>query len=223
MYLDAARTANIEEHIETKTGGCYEKSEVFDTWKNWQPSVISHHGKICCEIAREWITTTDFSELGGESPFTGPRWLKQKFKWGCSVFPIFWCEAVRKKTLDCGALAALTHEIYNARGVKNYRVQMIQKFSLEATNQWTASWAEENTLTPWIKNDLIYHEGGAVVSIDGEIKVWDSSAGWWIESQKNSGYGSLLAIRLSLPFSQSNENLNWGENKIIENLWHKTI
>lgn len=219
MYLDVVSTVEVKEQIETNGNGLYKKSEVFDKWKDWHPSVISHHGKMCCEIAREWITTTDFSELGGGSVFTGQRWLQQKFKWGCSVFPIFWCEAVRRKNLDCGALAAMTHEIYNARGVKNYRVQMVQKFSLDATNQWTANWADENALTPWIENDLIYHEGGAIILDNNEIKIWDSSAGWWIEPQQNKGYGSLLAVCLSLPFSQSNENFNWGKNIITENCW----
>lgn len=218
MYSDAV--SNVKETRIIETNGFYKKRAVYEKWKDWHPSVISHHGEMCCETAREWLTTTDFSELGGRSVLTGPRWLRQKFKWGCSTFPIFWCEAVRRTTLDCGALAAMTHEIFTARGVKNYRAQLIQKFSMDATNQWTANWADENTETPWIENDLIYHEGGAIVLEKNKVKIWDSSAGWWVDSKpRSNGYGAVLAVRLSLPFSKSEAEFVWGNNILRENCW----
>src|SRR5215213_16918 len=138
MYLDGVSNnfINTSMNGSAKTVESPEKKSVFETWKDWHPSQISHHGALCCEIAREWITATDFSELNGDCVFTGPRWLRQKFNWGASSFPIYWCEAVRRKTLDCGALAALAHEIFTARSVRSYRVQLIQKFSSVATNQW---------------------------------------------------------------------------------------
>jgi hypothetical protein len=43
---------------------------------------------MCCEVTREWVTAMDFSELGGADVTTGPRWLRQRFNWGCSTFPI---------------------------------------------------------------------------------------------------------------------------------------
>src|SRR6187551_3598246 len=123
MYLDAVNGTLTETRINTgavKTTRFSGKIPVYEAWKGWQPSHISHHGSLCCEIAREWITSTDYSELNGDYVFTGPRWLRQRFKWGASTFPIYWCEAVRRSTLDCGALAALAHEVFKARGVKCY-------------------------------------------------------------------------------------------------------
>ena len=221
MFLDAVKkvrdTGNvIEVDFPLKT------REVFEKWKDWQPSQISHHGSLCCEIAREWITSTDYSELGGGSILTGPRWLRQKFNWGASGYPIFWCEAVRKETLDCGALAALAHEIFTVRGVKSFRVQLIQKFSKVATAQWSCSWGENgDTEMRWIDNDLIYHEGCAVLVREREIKVWDASAGWWVDPKFGDGYGSLLAIRVTAHDARLARGFDWGNQKIMPNEWQR--
>ena len=225
MYLDAVKTIN------TKTNGngshavepFYKTSEksqpVFDKWKDWHASEISHHGALCCEIAREWLTSTDYSELGGSSPLTGPRWLRQKFKWGASTFPIFWCEAVRKHTLDCGALAALAFEIFKTRGIKSCRVQMVQRFSDVATSQWENSWNLNGEPLAWTNNDLIYHEGCAISLDNDEIKIWDASAGWWVDPNSKDGYGALLAVRLSNFNLPPNAVFQWGNHRIEACRW----
>lgn len=225
MYLDAVR----ENLMETAANGSAkaikitEKKPVFETWKDWNPSQISHHGALCCEIAREWITATDFSELSGDCVFTGPRWLRKKFNWGASSFPIFWCEAVRKKTLDCGALAALAHQVFTARGVKSYRVQVVQEFTDVATAQWSNSWNPGNEPLPWINGELIYHEGCAIETADNAIKVWDPSAGWWIDPKPANGYGAMLAIRFSGFNLSPDSNLVWGRNTIRAAEWTQII
>ena len=225
MYSDAAKKQEIinsDGNGFHKTGNTTRSIEVFDKWQEWHASEISHHGKMCCEIAREWITATDFSELGGASVHTGPRWLRQKFNWGASSFPIYWCEAVRKKTLDCGALAALASEVFAARGVKTYRVQMVQRFSEVATNQWTSSWNERgDSPLRWTKDDLIYHEGCAIAPVGGELKIWDASAGWWIDPNSKDGYGALLAIRLSSFELPSDVNFSWGKHMVNAYQWTK--
>lgn len=214
MYLDAVRRIEVE----TTVNEFYKSPEVFEKWKDWQASEISHHGKICCEIAREWLKAKDFSELAGASLLTGPRWLREKFSWGASNFPIFWCEAVRKKTLDCGALAAMAHEIFRVRGVKSYRVQMVQRFSELATNQWSYSWSEGEQSLRWTNKDLIYHEGCAIDAGSDEIKIWDSSAGWWIDAKSQDGYGSLLAARIS---AKEDAYFSWGNYRLKTNNWTK--
>ena len=223
MYLDGV--SNIL--TETSGGAAkvveqHEKKAVYETWKDWQPSQISHHGGICCEIAREWITATDFSELNGDCIFTGPRWLRGKFEWGASAFPIYWCEAVRRKTLDCGALAALSHEVFRARGARSYRVQLVQKFSSVATRQWTMSWNTCGTKTlAWVNDDLIYHEGCAIETEAGRIKVWDASASWWIDPKPATGYGALLAIRLSDFDLSAGKTCRWGDYRLRAGEWQE--
>lgn len=223
MYLEGVNT----NFTNTRTSGSAVKTaqkkltnRVFDRWQDWQPSQISHHGALCCEIAREWVTATDYSQLNGDGLLTGPRWLRQKFKWGASTFPIFWCEAVRRETLDCGALAALAEEVFKARGVKSCRVQLVQKFSDVATAQWINSWAAKGCAhLPWVNGELIYHEGNAIDTGDGKIKVWDASAGWWVDPKPASGYGSLLAIRVSGANVPAGKVFAWGEHILKAGEW----
>ena len=227
MYLDAVKTINTKTNgdgspvIETTNFTRPTSAPVFDKWKDWHASEISHHGAMCCEIAREWLTATDYSELAsGGGITTGPRWLRQKFNWGASAFPIFWCEAVRKKTLDCGALAALAFEVFKARGVKSYRVQMVQRFSDVATKQWESSWNPGSEPLRWTQEDLIYHEGCAIdPNRDGEIKIWDSSAGWWVDPASKDGYGALLAVRLSGFNLPQDARFAWGAHTINAEQW----
>jgi hypothetical protein len=220
MFLEGVSRAKEAHVIEREISA--PAAEVYEKWKDWHPSQISHHGEICCEIAREWITSTDFSELNGGNELTGPRWLRQRFNWGASSFPIYWCKAVRKKTLDCGALAALAHEVFTVRGVRSFRVQLIQRFSEMSTSQWSQSWSENgDEELRWIDHDLIYHEGCAILVGDREIKVWDASAGWWIDSKPAEGYGALLAIRVSASDPRMAGGFKWGGHRITPNQWEK--
>lgn len=128
-----------------------------------------------------------------------------------------WCEAVRRKTLDCGALAALAHEAFTNRGLKSYRVQLVQRFSEVSTDQWSNSWNDADAPMLWIDKDLIYHEGNAPRVSEGELKVWDASAGWWVDPKSGSGYGALAAIRVMAPIGTA--DLMWGKRSIKPNQW----
>lgn len=194
------------------------RNEVFERWRHWPVSEISHHGAECCEASRKWLLAMDFSALGGESQYSGPRWLNRLFSWGASEFPIYWCEAVRRDRLDCGALAALSYEIYRARGVMSFRVQMVQRFSNRSVEQWRAHWGGEADLN-WTAYDLIYHEGCAILSGTNELKIWDSSAGWWVDQPTTNGYGSLLAIRISDRKLMKRPVLEWKGREIAPFAW----
>ena len=197
MSLDAVRALDHSQTGVIGTNGAYAKATVFENWKDWPPSNISHHGHMCCDIAREWITATDYSSLNGGNMLSGPRWLRHRFEWGPSTYPVYWCEAVRRKTLDCGALAALAHETFTIRGVKSYRVQLVQRFSRSATDHWSDSWHSGDASRLWINNDVIYHEGCAVTADGNELKVWDAMCRCGSIPKPGSGYGALLAIRVS--------------------------
>lgn len=222
MYLDAVRTvengSSIGAALPLPIVANRTADAVYARWNDWQPSEISHHGTACCEIAKEWLIAKDTSELGGQSAFTGPRWLKKYYKWGASSFPIFWCEAVGKKTLDCGAFAAFAYEIFRARGVLCYRVQMVQRFSELSAAQWVGSWTDGATSLPWIHDDLIYHEGCAI-HVGSDFKIWDASAGWWTAEFSLPGYGSLLAAKISGQDLGPGIPFNWGKSVLRSAEW----
>ena len=218
MYLDAVRTnGHVTDTISSDpvTG----RGPAHAPWENWQPTMISHHGAACCEIAREWIGSFDRSVLNGASPLTGPRWLGSRFQWGPVRYPIFWCEVVRERVLDCGVHAALAHEVFTDRGVRSYRLQLIQEYSVAAAAQWHAVWSSEEAVTDWISGNLIYHEGCAVQLENGSLKLWDSSAGWWIDPNTTSGYGGVRAVRVTCPSQIS--SLAWAGHAVTPNVWNE--
>ena len=151
---------------------------------------------------------------------TGPRWIRQKYNWGPTRWQIHWCEAIQQNALDCGAQASLANEVFNTRGVESYPVQLVQQYSKEATQHWSQKWDGQETSTHWINEDLIYHEGAAVVVRDNEIKIWDASAGWWINPRQFGGYGGLRALRLIATQDEPSEFI-WGDHKIVPNQWQK--
>ena len=217
MSLDAGRTSSTSASpaMENVYVG---EAAVFDTWKYWEPSRVTHHGKACCEIAREWILNTDLSSLNGANEFTGPRWLRHRFEWGPGTYPLHWCEIPKKTVLDCGILAALSYEIFAQRGVRCVRAQLVQEFAESASDHWRTSWADDSAHTTWINGKLIYHEGCAILVKPNEIKLWDSSAGWWVDPKTTSGYGSVLALKITSPYEGS---FRWGEHMLQPGVWNR--
>jgi hypothetical protein len=150
---------------------------------------------------------------------TGPRWMREHSKWGPTAWPIHWCEAVDADVVDCGVHAAIAQEAFVARGVPAFRAQFIQRYSTDAAASWRENWGKESVSDHWIDGDAIYHEGNAVLIGTDEVKLWDGSAGWWINPRGETGYGSLAAVRIEADLEGFEDGLRWGERRIKLNQW----
>lgn len=188
-------------------------------WQDFPYSRFSHHGAACCDVAHAWVVAMDFAQLNGGEPMSGPRWLRQRYKWGPSPWPMHWCEVVKRKTIDCGAHAALAHEAFTARGLTAFPVQLVQKYSDSATEQWRGKWAEENVSCHWLDGEHIYHEATALLVGEDEVKIWDSSAGSWVNSRQTDGYGSLAAVRIFADRHYGSDGFAWGERRLTPDVW----
>jgi hypothetical protein len=193
-----------------------------DRWQHFPHSALSHHGEACCDVAREWVVAMDYALLNGADLASGPRWLRQRYKWGPSAWPMHWCEVVERKVIDCGAHAALAHELFTARGRTSFPTQLVQRYSEDSTEQWRDKWSEEDVSCHWLDGDHIYHEATALLVGDEEVKIWDSSSGSWVNPQQAGGYGSLAAIRI---FAEGQwgggDGFRWGERRLKPNLWNQ--
>ena len=192
-----------------------------DRWEQFPYSRLSHHGAACCETAREWVRAMDFAQLNGGHETSGPRWLRQRYKWGPSAWPMHWCDVVKRKTIDCGAHAALALEAFQARGLTAFPAQLVQKYSEDATDQWRGKWAEEDVSCHWLDGEHIYHEATALLVGEDEVKIWDGSAGAWVNPRQAGGYGSLVAVRLFADGQWGGgDGLRWGERRLKPNQWN---
>ena len=187
-------------------------------WRDFPYSSIAHHGEACCEVAREWVMAYDFAQMNGADSASGPRWLRQRYDWGPSPWPIHWCEAVERDALDCGALGCIAREIFAARGLTSFPAQFVQQYSSEATSQWSGKWDEEDASTHWIDGDVIYHEACALLVGEEEVKLFDPSAGCWVNPRQAGGYGGLLAVRIGTGEGGIHR---WGAHRLRADEWNR--
>ncbi len=165
-------------------------------WSAVAPSRISHHGHDQCELTRLWFMAIDAS-LSGVYPTDPPTWIRESFDWGPRRWPLHWCEIRRRDSLDCGALAALSCEVFRARGQRCVPVQLIQSFSEHDAAHWRRRWQGAKLPTNWIRGPLVYHEACGVLTEDPAIRIWDSTDNVWIEPDQMPGYAATVAIRVS--------------------------
>jgi urea transporter len=196
-----------------------------ERWLAQPPSRLLDHGRDCCELARRWFHSLDYSfdsMLASADRFRGPGWVRDRYPWGPSRWPLYWCEAVEARRLDCGALTALACEVFASRGVTCWPVQLIQRFSVRDIRQWREQWGSGPGLFGWTAGEFIYHEAAAVVAADGSIGIWDPTHNWWIPSAQSDGYGSTLFVRVSVTdHDVARDVVIWGSHRLRPSEWEE--
>jgi hypothetical protein len=192
----------------------------FARWADFPVSYLSHHGTDCCEIARSWLGAMDFAQLNGNDVLSGPRWIRKRYNWGPSRWPLHWCEALAEDTIDCGAHAALAEEAYRSRGVPSFRVQIVQSYDKDAVTQWRQIWGCKGASDHWLGDGYIYHESNAVLTSHNHIRIWDGSAACWVNPHHVTGYGGVLAVRISKGTEYAAPGvLQWAHHRIEPGSW----
>ena len=195
-----------------------------EPWETFPYSRLAHHGAPCCDIAREWVVAMDFAQLNGADLSSGPRWLRARYNWGPLAWPMHWCDVAHRETIDCGAHAALSREVFSARGLVTFPAQLVQRYSEAATDQWRGRWSKEDVSCHWLDGEHIYHEAAALLVGNGEVRIWDGSAGSWVSPrQPTSGYGSVVSVRIHADptFVTPAAGFVWGERRIEPNAWNQ--
>ena len=161
------------------------------------PSLISNHEAVCCRTALAWFRGIDatFSYMGTD--WHPPKWLRRKYDWGPVPWPLFWCSVAAAQRLDCGALAALAVQLYRFRGQPVTPAQLILRYPIHATEQWSRMWEREDLDSSWIVDNLCYHEACAV--LDGSrLTMWDPTESRWLEppGSPKEGFAAVVAVRI---------------------------
>jgi hypothetical protein len=221
MYLaeDKVRPAPAKQAASPHCGEVVPIAGPGGKWRTFPNSHISHHGAACCDIAHEWLIAYDFAQLNGGDVLSGPRWMREHSAWGPTVWPIHWCEAVDAKIVDCGVHAAIAHEVFVARGVTAFRAQFVQRYSDDTAASWRQNWGDWGASDHWIDGQSIYHEGNAILVGGDSVKLWDGSAGCWINPRGDTGYGSLAAVRIESASHDTAHQFTWGDRRIAANQW----
>lgn len=198
MYLVSDRLAPRCEHV----GIC--------------PSELTTHG-FCCERARQWLLSTHHSLSFTRSEgldAAAPGWLRRKFQWGPTQWPVSWCEAARQTHIDCGVFAAFALEIFKEQGTA-YPAQIMLAQPRSYTDQWRSKWEGVSTRIPWIADHRVYHEVCAVARPDGNgVRVYDPTEGLWLEPSFTTGINGVVGICVHSPTL-----VNWGTHKVGQGRW----
>lgn len=185
------------------------------------PSVLSVHGpsSLCCAAALAWVRAMARVSLSGAADV--PAWISQRWWWGPSRWPVYWCEAVRADTLDCGALAELALEALREGGALALKVQLVQEWTPERLAHWRSHWEDAGADCSWIGAALAYHEAVGLLR-GSDLAVWDPADGLW-KGRGHPGHGTVVAIRAVAPCWLSPEHLpdtlQWNGQLLTPGCW----
>jgi hypothetical protein len=190
-------------------------------WEHQPISELSSHEGECCLCARQWLACMDRSFSLRGHPSSGPRWLRDRFEWGPSAWPLHWCEAVNGDSLDCGALAAISRYLFDLRGIAALPAQLVQHFSSNDALHWHEKWTLQGGDTGWIRGHLVYHEVCAVrAASDNAIRLWDPTDRLWIDDRHTGGYATTVAVRIGVQDGGQSQ-LRWGDHGLQANAWER--
>jgi hypothetical protein len=117
------------------------------------------------------------------------------------------------ETHDCGAMAALSTEIYKMRGVDARPIQLILAFNETTTDAWSALWRDTILEYPWCGKGFAYHEATAVFDDQGQFQIWDPLGRFWLPLEMGAGYESVVAYRVD---ASSSLKLCAGNSKWVD-------
>jgi hypothetical protein len=149
-----------------------------------------------------------------------PTWIRRRYDWGPTKWPLHWCEAVGAKELCCGAQAALTLEAFRARGMDAIPAQLVQRYQAHDAPHWHSRWTKGGANPEWASEGLVYHEVCGV--LDGDrLQVWNPTASAWMAPDGVEGYASVVAIRAGGAVT-SGRSVLWGSRRLELGEWTST-
>jgi hypothetical protein len=151
-----------------------------------------------------------------------PLWLKRHFKWGPVQWPISWCEAVQKKTIDCGVFAAFAQEIFRRSIDKScqtnlevFPAQIILDQPQTFIEQWTTKWSPIFRDFNWIGQGQVYHEVCALVDSNNDsVRIFDPTEGVWCDPTIERGINNIIGVNVRSPHM-----VKWGDILVGQDRW----
>lgn len=183
-------------------------------------SVLAMHSGHCCKVVRAWFRTLARSMVAlHPGP---PMWIRERWEWGPTSWPVYWCDLAKRDKLDCGALAALAREAYLALGDEVRPAQLLERFDTTSIENWRSLWGAE--AEQWTFGDLAYHEAVALLAapetrrLEKEapaslirVNIWDPTDLHWVEGNSTTGLGSLVALRVCAGQGLAKEHSELGD------------
>jgi hypothetical protein len=146
-----------------------------------------------------------------------PAWIRRRYDWGPTQWPLHWCDAVNANELCCGAQAALSLEAFRARGIDAVPVQLVQRYETHDMPHWHSRWTRAGANAAWAADEFVYHEACGVLD-DGRLRVWNPTAVAWVSPDDVSGYACIVAIRVGGD-APDDRTVSWGPHRLPIGRW----
>ncbi len=180
--------------------------------------LLTHPSGRCCSRVHSWFKAMAYSY--GIMNLGLPYWLHDQWEWGPSKWPMYWCEILKNKTIDCGVFAELAEVALKETGQKTMRVQSIEEYSSDVCQNWEHLWSSADCCGDWINGIFVYHEMVGLVHED--LKIWDPVDNHFITFSKraNKQQGRMVAIRLIPSDTFPPEKVGLWGLQLKEGVWH---
>lgn len=173
-------------------------------------SHFEHHNQQCCQAGQAWVWGVHLAYSNGDP--LSISWIRRRYPWAPTSWPVFWCELPNLEGGDCGVHAALAETCISASDVPVRRAQMLLRFGFEESEHWAAMWNREGVVPDWISADVCYHEVVAVG--DRYVRLLDPGDNVeWVSPHMPS----VLAVRI---LGGKGESYVWGDREFATGLWY---
>jgi hypothetical protein len=112
--------------------------------------------------------------------------------------------------------AVFARAIFAAKGLKVHGGQVIRQQDAATVAHWREKWAQNPEAFPWIGQEHVFHEIVAVQINEDEVKIYDPTDGYWLDSEICAGHNSHIAIRIDSP-----RTFAWGKTRLGRGQWTK--
>lgn len=166
-----------------------------ERWKTQPKSVLAdHHACQQCRKARAWFRMLAVSHRR-ESTF--PLWIAERWQWGPSRWPYFWCELPYDSELDCGVRAHLATEALLTCGVRALQAQVALRLTSVVLDEYRSRWERHKSCTDWIEQGLAYHEAVAVLDHSSRtVDLWDPDTNSLLDVRAGQVYRGVVGLRI---------------------------
>lgn len=148
-----------------------------------------------------------------------PAWLYEKFDWGPSTWPVYWCEAAEAESIDCGVFAAIARALLLARDVPAAAVQLVEKFNEKNVENWRARWTSDAAEVGWLSSPFCYHEAVGLIDCN-DLLIWDPLDQKRVTPLSTGKYGKVVFFRILEPRREKSIGaIQWGNTEVDVGEW----
>lgn len=189
-----------------------------EAWVERPFSMVSLHAQCMeCLKARAWFRTLAVSHRT-DSVF--PLWILERWPWGPSYWPFYWCALPGVRELDCGVRSHLAAAALRGCGVDALQAQVALYLTPSILSEYEARWQGRGCSTDWIAPGLGYHEVVAILDASARtFRLWDPNTNAYLDLARRPAFRGVASVRIP---ELNDGRWTCGRFQMRLRVWHMT-